>query len=113
MTSLPAIELSYGTDMATNWDVDRISFGDGYTQRSNPGINSTQQVWRLIWDGVSDAEAATLRAFFAGLKGTGVIDWTPFGQSTALKWTASKYSERPTGFAINAVSVVLTQEFDL
>lgn len=112
MTALPAIDPSFGTDMTTNYDVDRISYGDGYTQRSNPGINPVQQVWRLVWQGISDADAETLRQFFNGLAGTGIIDWTPFNQSTALKWTANKFASRPSGYSVHTVSVVLTQEFD-
>lgn len=113
MTALPAIDPSFGTSMSTNVDVDRISYGDGYTVRANPGLNPVQQVWQLQWTNIPDADAETLRLFFDGLAGTGIIDWTPFNQTTALKWTASKFSSKPTGYDSQSCSVILTQEFDL
>jgi phage-related protein len=113
MTALPAIELSYGTDMSQDFRVRRVNFGDGFSQRSVDGLNAQPQSWRLVWEHIPDSQAETLRTFFAGLAGTGIIDWTPFGQSTALKWTGNNFSSKPSGTLISDCSVTLTQEFDL
>lgn len=113
MAALPAIEPSFGTDMSMGIAVDRISYGDGYSQRANPGLNSVVQKWRLNYNAISEADATTLRDFVAGLAGVGVIEWTPFGQSVELKWTATGWTEKPSGYGIMDCSFVLTQEFDL
>lgn len=113
MTALPNIELSYGTDMTTSYRVKRVDFGDGYAQRARDGLNTVRQRWKLVWERVSNTEAETLRNFFNGLAGVGIIEWTPYNQSTELKWTASDLSSKPVGPTTTTISVTLTQEFDL
>lgn len=113
MVALPDIELSYGTDMTEGYRVKRVSFGDGYSQRVSDGLNSKVQQWRLSYNGISNAEAETLRNFFRGLGGTGLIEWTPFNQSVELKWTANNFSCRPSSATTSDVTVTLQQEFDL
>lgn len=107
------LDLSYGTDMEQQYKVDRVNYGDSYSQRALPGLNSTPQKWRLVWNGISDADAEMLRAFFEGLAGVGIIDWTPYGQATQLKWTGNGWSARPSGFLKQDCSITLSQEFDL
>lgn len=113
MTALPNIELSYGTDMSTEYRVRRVNFGDGYSQRAVDGLNAQPQSWRLVWEHIADADAETLRVFFRDLGGSGIIDWTPFGQATALKWTGSSFTLKPSGTLLSDCSITLTQEFDL
>lgn len=113
MVALPNIELSYGSDLSTEDRAKRIAFGDAYSQRGNEAINTNQQIWRLLWNDIPDADAETLRTFFEARKGTEIIDWTPIGQATQLKFTSSRFTSRPQGFDNNNCSVVLTQEFDL
>lgn len=113
MVALPNIELSYGTDMTEDPKVRRVEFGEGYSQRSNPYLNKNRQKWRLQYNGVTDADAETLRTFFEGLAGTGIIDWTPHNQLTALKFTAGQFRSKPIGYNANDCSVEITQEFDV
>lgn len=99
--------------MSTSYRVKRVSFGDGYTQRAPDGLNTVRQQWRLVWERIPDTLAETLRLFFNGLGGTGLIEWTPYNQPTELKWTANDFTSKPVGALIATVSVTLTQEFDL
>lgn len=107
------LDLSYGTDMSQDYKVDRVDFGDGYSQRGVPGLNSTPQQWRLNWSGISDTDAETLRVFFEELAGVSIIEWTPYNQTDELKWTANGWSAKPSGFCIQDCSITLSQEFDL
>ena len=107
------IEPSYGTDSSTEYKVRRVDYGDGYSARAAEGLNSVAQTWNLTWDNLPDADSEALRVFFAGLKGVGVVDWTPFNQATALKWTASRFRSKPSGYQVTSCSVTLRQEFDL
>lgn len=109
------LDLSFGTDMAEDYQVKRLNYGDRYSQRANPGLNPIQQQWRLVWNGISDDDAEMLRLFFRGLAGTGIIDWAPYGQDQAapLKWTAAGWAAKPSGFKVQDCSITLTQEFDL
>lgn len=107
------LDLSYGTDMQQDYRVDRIDYGDGYAQRALKGLNSKPQRWRLIWNGISDADAEMLRVFFEGLGGVGIIDWQPYNQAASLKWTGNGWNAKPTGFLKQDCSITLSQEFDL
>lgn len=113
MVALPDIEPSYGTEMTEQFRRKRIQMGDGYSVRARDGINSKAQEWTVVWAKVSDAEAEQLRVFFEDLGGVDVIEWTPFNQSVELKWTASEFQSKPTGYNNQTCSVVMSQEFDL
>jgi phage-related protein len=107
------LDLSYGTDMGQEYRVRRVDFGDGFAQRSLPGFNSKPQRWRLVWNGISDADAELLRLFFEEQGGVGIIEWTPYNQNVELKWTANSWSAKPSGFLKQDCSITLSQEFDL
>lgn len=112
MALIPFLDLSYGTDMSQDYRGRRIDFDEGYSQRAKRK-NGAPQVWRLVWDHIRDDVAEELRLFFEERQGVGLVRWTPYNQSQALKWTASRWASRPSGFLIQDCSVVLTQEFDL
>lgn len=105
------LDLSYGTDMSQDYKVRRVQF-EGYAQRSTV-LNGTPQKWRLVWNGISDADAEMLRLFFEGLAGAAIIEWTPYNQATELKWTANGWSAKPSGFLRQDCSITLSQEYDL
>lgn len=112
MVALPFSDMSYGTDMSTDYKNRRVNFGDGFSQRAKR-LNGSVQQWKLVWDNIPDATAETLRAFFEGLQATDIIDWQPYNQPAVLKWTADRFSSKPTGYQTQSCSVTLTQEFDL
>jgi phage-related protein len=108
------LDLSYGSGMSQEYKVRRVDF-EGYSQRAQMGLNSKPQRWQLMWSKISDTDAETLRAFFEGLGGSGIINWAPYGQnqSKVLKWTANGWSAKPSGFLVQDCSITLSQEFDL
>lgn len=107
------VDLSYGTDLSQEYQVRRVNFGDQYSQRAQKGLNTKPQQWRMVWNRLPDADAETLRVFFEGLGGTGLITWTPYNQTTPLQWTANSWSAKPSGYLMQDCSITLTQEFDL
>lgn len=113
MVAIPYLDLSYGTDMTQKPRVRRVNFGDSYSQREKDGLNAQPQQWKLIWKNIADTDAEALRQFFEARGGVEIIDWTPFGQATALKWTNGDFKSKPTGHSISTCTVTLTQEFDL
>jgi phage-related protein len=108
-----AIEPSYGTDLNQEFEVNRVKFGDGYSQRKVPGLNADPQKWSINWENIHDDDAETLRLFFKGLRGVDLLEWTPYNQATPLKFSANRFRSRPTGYQTQTCSIELTQEFDL
>lgn len=107
------LDLSYGTDMSQDYKISRIDYGDGFSQRAEKGLNGKPQRWRLMWNNISKADAEMLRLFFEDQGGVAPIEWTPFGQTAELVWTANGWSAKPVGFMRFDCSITMTQEFDL
>lgn len=112
MALIPYLDMSYGTGMSQEYKGRRVDFGEGVSQRAKR-LNGAPQQWRLVWDNIPDATAEELRKFFEDRQGVELIRWTPYGQTTALKWTATGWQSKPSGWLVQSASVTLTQEFDL
>lgn len=112
MAVIPYLDLSYGTDLSQDYRPRRVNFGEGLTQRAKR-LNGAPQEWRLVWSSIRDDQAEILRQFFEDLQGVDLIEWTPYNQATELKWTADRWSARPSGWLVQDCSITLTQEFDL
>lgn len=99
MVALPTDPpMSYGTENTSTYEVSKTEFGDGYTAREAPGLNSIRQKWTLYWKGITTAQKEILRDFFRARAGVEAIEWTPFGQATELKFTCESFRDRPVGF---------------
>jgi len=72
-----SIEPSYAIQMDENVEVNKADFGDGYSQRTVSGLNNIKTIWKLVWEGISTANANSLIALFRGRRGVDVILWTP------------------------------------
>lgn len=46
--------------------VDVVKFGDGYEQSKPDGINPRREMWRLVFDGLLQADVDYIEAFAAG-----------------------------------------------
>ena len=57
--------------------VQETRFGDGYVQSAPDGINTLEQRWDLLFEGVDDAVANDIVAFLRVRGGAEVFDWTP------------------------------------
>jgi len=95
-----SIEPSYVIQMDEEAQVLQADFGDGYSQRAAPGLNSIKTVWQLVWKGISVTNADTLISLFRGRKGVAHIHWTPKRAAT----TASKV----VGTDTNTYTCILT-----
>ena len=69
------------------------TFGDGYEQRVQFGINANAQKWNLTFKGRSDAEASAIDAFLQAAGALTSFFWTPPGQTAPLKFVCRKWSK--------------------
>lgn len=111
MPSLP-VTLSYGIQLQQQYNVKRVQFGDGYSQRSSTQINKTRQVWTLVWDNLTRAEAQTLKNFFDGLRGIGTFDWIPEGSTRSSKFSVDNFSMSAPAYDLRTIQVTAVEEFD-
>lgn len=71
------------------------SFGDGYEQRAQFGINANAQKWNLTFKARLDEEANAIDAFLQSMGALQSFFWTPPGETTPLKFVCRKWSKSP------------------
>jgi phage-related protein len=112
MATLPAIDLSYGTDLTHKYKRKRKQLGGGYSLRAKDGTNNVKQEWRLVWENISEANKTTLETFFNSRGGVTAFEWTPYGQVTQLKFISGEPNCRPSKGPLWNVTVDIEQVFD-
>lgn len=71
------------------------SFGDGYEQRVQFGININPQAWSLTFRSRLDAEATAIDTFLQSMGALTSFFWTPPGGSMPLKFVCRSWSKSP------------------
>lgn len=72
------------------------SFGDGYEQRTQFGINGNAQKWSLTFKSRLDAEANAIDAFLQSMGALQSFFWTPPGQTAPLKFVCRSWTKVPS-----------------
>lgn len=69
-------------------------FGDGYAQRAPAGINHDLQNWKLTWARSRKARLLSTYNLFVERAGYLPFNWTPPGETKALKFVCESYGFR-------------------
>ena len=93
-------------------DLYVVRFGDGYSQRSPKGINSTAAVVQLTWSTINETDKTTLISFFQTKGGYVGFYYTLPGEASARKWRAPRWSWQALTYDAYTVSATLEQIFD-
>ena len=91
MATHPTIVPSAGSSLKNKAAATRYTFGDGYSQRVNIGINGVRRTWNVAFYLLDATDAATLDAFLVAQKGASAFDWTP-PHGAAGKWTCAEWN---------------------
>jgi phage-related protein len=103
-----------GFSIARKAKINRVEFGDGYSQRSSIGINATPQTGRLTWANLSKLQADELESFFDAACGVQAFEYTLPYRDLPQKWTSDAWDVRPLKSGLLwSVSATLKEEFDL
>jgi phage-related protein len=90
--------------------VRKSQFGDGYAQRVEDGLNSSAQVWSLIYTDCNAADGNAIEAIFNGAL-TVAFDWTPPGGATSLKWVCEEGCSRVFHGVLSDITATIEQDF--
>jgi phage-related protein len=71
------------------------SFGDGYEQRVQFGINANPQIWALTFTSREDAEASAIDGFLQAQGSLTSFFWTPPG-GVPLKFVCREWDKAPS-----------------
>lgn len=92
--------------------VQRAKFGDGYEQRSADGINTSAQVWDLLFDQVDPAIAADLLGFLRARNGVEAFDWTPRWATAPIRVKCEKWTRSGLEDGLSQISCQFIQVFE-
>lgn len=101
-----------GTRRAVKRRVNTAQFGDGYSQRSGDGLNTSPRTYTASWGAIAAAEAETYEAFFDAHKSTPFL-WTPPLESAERKWIAGDSDQGYLGGSTVSLTCTFTEVFDL
>ena len=87
-------------------------FGDGYSQRSEDGLNALTRDFQAVWPGLTVADRDTITAFLANHTVTPFL-WTVPLESVEYKWIAVDWSPGAVGGEAVSLSATLRVVFDL
>lgn len=111
MASLP-YEPTRGSGKNTTARFLKADLGDGYTQRSGDGIQTTKDNWSVTFEALDTTDANTLIAFFEERDGYQNFTWIPFRETVAKKFICPQWNESYLGNSLTTVNATFEQVYD-
>lgn len=94
MATFPAIDPDYGAQKASQPNVRRVQFGDGYEARLTYGLNQNPKVWTLSFVNLTETDADTIETFLdARASDYASFDWSPPDESDTYKWVCEEWNK--------------------
>jgi phage-related protein len=109
----PSVAPSVGLSVSTKANVKRLSFGDGYSQRTPEGLNHISREISLSWPVLTNSEALALESFFVSQGGVNMFYYTLPGEASAKKWTCAEWEKTYLDGPYFSFTAKLKEEFDL
>jgi len=91
------------------------SFGNGYSQIADDGLNSTIDSWIIVYSPLKDPDLTTLKNFYSTVGVTQYFRWTPIGETVEKKWriVPDSWKESMIDTTQLLISFKIVQVFDL
>lgn len=112
-TFSPSQEPVLGWSSSTRATVERVTFGDGYTQRARPGLNSLRRELEFEWKGAPKSVADAIDAFLRARGGAEAFLYTPPGWSGPVLFTCAEWRATEIGRDAVTLNAKFVEEFDL
>jgi len=114
MDTFPAIQVHYGSSLQpVKPQIQRLDFGDGYSQRLGQGLNPISEDWDIILKDITTAEKDTVVIFLKEKAGAEAFYWTPIGETVPRKYTCPEWLPVPAEGQLWTVTATFIEEFDL
>lgn len=102
---------SYGSEKKTVHRVRKSSYGDGYEQTVEDGLNSTYQEWSLVFRTTTEI-ANQIDEFLSSHKGTRPFLWTPPHSNRQIVVKCEKEHSRSfSAYNDETITATFTQKF--
>ena len=102
--------VTFGTILNKAPKIRKVSYGDGYVQRSPVGINSNPKSWAVSIDSLEDDEAKAIMDFLDAANGVSSFTWVDLEGVSGI-YTAETYSRAYDDDGKNSIKVVFNQVY--
>lgn len=106
------VQPTFPVKTSTKMRLRKAKFGDGYSQRSEDGINAEAVSWSLVFENLTTAEKDTVVNFLKAEKGVNVFFWTPPQTATQYKVTCEEWDAELVDAGYWSVTATFNREFD-
>lgn len=93
--------------------VNRIQFGDGYTQRVAAGINNLKESWSLSWTNIPTDAALAIVSFLEARAGVEYFLWIPPDSTTTYKVICASWDVEYVSHIAHTVTCDFERVYDL
>ena len=107
-TWLPTV--GFSTDI--NPSVNKVQFGEGYSQRVPSGINNIMQSWNVSFNSQSIATANAIDAFLSSKYGTNSFTWIPPGETIEVKVLCPKWTKTYESSISRSISATFERVYE-
>lgn len=106
-------KISQSSSSTTEYKTLKLSFGNGYEQRTPDGINNSIIKYTIVYSNLEAIDRNTVWTFLNKVKSTDWFTYTPPG-GTSLKWVVDGViQENPTSGNLYTISFSIRQVYDL
>lgn len=91
-TFTPPVAPSPGSSITPELALNRVSFGDGYTQASPRGLNHLRRVLQIKWEALSPDQAKAIETFLVARGGYQAFLYTHPSDGVQRKWTCDTWN---------------------
>lgn len=102
----------FGAKAAYRPRVRVAAFGDGYEQRQGDGLNARNDAWDLQFQNRDNTETGAILQFLDLRAGVEAFDWTPPGESTAIRVVCREWSKSVDRFNLNTITAQFVRVFE-
>lgn len=105
---------SYTTNVKEQARTNAISFGDGYEQLAQDGLNSNFITIDIAHETLTDAELGAILTLLRARKGVSYFVWTPpiVGFSTSRKFRCDSWNVQPIQYNNSKLTATFREVFD-
>ena len=109
-----ACKITFNSSKKRKNNSESISFGDGYEQVVDIGLNSSYDEWNLEFAPLNTTLKTVMDSFLDTVKTSTTFTWTPPGESVEKKWRVVKDSVNEVRLAnvYYRVTLSLKQSFE-
>jgi phage-related protein len=107
------VQCNVGSGHDRGFRVLEARFGDGYTQRTRDGLNTSPRSYSLVFDPVSAAIADAIESFLLARGGSEPFYWTPPRAIDPVRVICPKIGRTYSQWSHDGVRVTFIEDFGL